>query len=549
MKRSSGAPASAPPRGRWRWRWTIGRRLLAGFAVALVLLTAVGGISYYNTTRLRSNESAVTHARSVMDDLQALGVTLSRAENGERGYLITNDQDSLAPFDAARRSVDDLIARVAASTHSDLVQRNLIRELRPLVDARFALMSRIIEARRGQGLAAASALEATDLGQQLMSGVETVVGKMLAAQRAVVAKRQDASAAAATSTASVVLGGTALALVSLVLLALWLTRGITTPINELSRRIDDIANGDGDLTRRVDETRRDEVGDLARRFNRFVDGIANLVRDIAESATSAAAAAQELSTVSNEMSQSARQAHQEAESAASAAEEVSRSVHTVAEGTEEMTASVGDIARSAANASAAGRTAVSRSEDATGTVTKLGESSAAITDVVAIINGIAEQTNLLALNATIEAARAGEAGRGFGIVAGEVKDLAQETAKATEDITRRITAIQTEVHRAVSAISVTGEVIGEVNKHQGTIADAVQAQSSTTEGMGRHIAEAAAGTGRIADNVRLIAHTTQATAEGIGQVRTSADELAMVSERLQTMVGRFRVDAGLPGSR
>ncbi|MEV4641476.1 methyl-accepting chemotaxis protein [Actinoplanes sp. NPDC049548] len=535
--------ATAPTPARGRWRWTIGRRLIAGFAVALVLLAAVGGVSYYNTRRLLSNEDAVTHARGVMDDLQTLGVTLAQAENGERGYLITDDKGALAPFDAARRSVDQVIGRVTASTRSDPVQRDLLRELRPLVDARFALMSRIIEARRSQGFAAASALESTDLGRRLMGGVQTVVDKMLAAQRQVVAQKQDASEAAATATASVVLGGTALAVVSLVLLALWLTRGITTPINELSHRIDEIANGDGDLTRRVDESRRDEVGDLARRFNRFVDGIARLVREIAESATSAAAAAQELSTVSNEMSLSARQAHEEAEAAAAAAEEVSRNVHTVADGTEEMTASVSDIARSAAEASTAGSMAVDRSEDATATVTRLGESSAAITDVVAIINAIAEQTNLLALNATIEAARAGEAGRGFGIVAGEVKELAQETAKATEDITRRITAIQDEVQRAVSAISATGEVIGEVNKHQGTIADAVQAQSSTTSGMGRHITEAAAGTGRIAGNVRLIAQTTQVTAEGIGQVRSSADELALVSERLQTLVGRFRVGA------
>jgi methyl-accepting chemotaxis protein len=172
-------------------------------------------------------------------------------------------------------------------------------------------------------------------------------------------------------------------------------------------------------------------------------------------------------------------------------------------------------------------------------VTRLGESSREIGDVVKVITSIAEQTNLLALNATIEAARAGEAGKGFAVVANEVKELAQETAKATEDIARRVEAIQQDTTGAVSAIGRISEVIGQINDYQLTIASAVEEQTATTNEMSRSVGEAADGSGQIATNIGGVSGAADATNQALGQTRTAVDELARMATELRTAVSRF----------
>jgi methyl-accepting chemotaxis protein len=174
-------------------------------------------------------------------------------------------------------------------------------------------------------------------------------------------------------------------------------------------------------------------------------------------------------------------------------------------------------------------------------VGKLGDSSAEIATVIKLINGIAEQTNLLALNATIEAARAGEAGKGFAVVASEVKELAQETARATEDISQRVEAIQADTSGAVEAISRISTVIGEINDFQATIAASVEEQTATTNEMNRNVAEAAHGTQGIAAAISGLAAGTQETNQRVADAQRAAGELARMSGELQEAVGRFRV--------
>jgi methyl-accepting chemotaxis protein len=175
------------------------------------------------------------------------------------------------------------------------------------------------------------------------------------------------------------------------------------------------------------------------------------------------------------------------------------------------------------------------------TVRKLGESSIDIGKVIKVIRSIAEQTNLLALNATIEAARAGEAGKGFAVVANEVKELAKATAEATEDIGRKIEAIQSETKGAVAAISRITGVIGQINDVSNTIAASVEEQTATTNEIGRNIGEAAKGAAEIASNVSAIATSARATSNGAAETQQSARSLAGVASRLQALVGAFRV--------
>ena len=219
---------------------------------------------------------------------------------------------------------------------------------------------------------------------------------------------------------------------------------------------------------------------------------------------------------------------------------VSENVQTVAAGTEEMSASIREIAQNAESAARVAADAVRLAQETNDTVSKLGDSSAEIGQVVKVITSIAQQTNLLALNATIEAARAGEAGKGFAVVANEVKELAKETAKATDDISRRIDAIQADSRDAVSAIEGIGSIIAQIDDIQGTIASAVEEQTATTNEMARNVADASVGAVDIAESIDGVAQRSQSNVDGAREIQGAAQDLARMASELQTLVEGFR---------
>src|SRR5690606_38759150 len=223
-----------------------------------------------------------------------------------------------------------------------------------------------------------------------------------------------------------------------------------------------------------------ELGSMAAAVNQATQALREALRSVASGVRTLTASVGRMNAVSEKITGSVGETSSQAELVTAAAAEVSRNVQAVAAGSEQMSSSIREIARNASEAAQFATEAVQAAETTNQTVAKLGESSAEIGNVVRMITAIAEQTNLLALNATIEAARAGEAGKGFAVVAGEVKDLAQETARATEDITRRVEAIQSDTAGAVAAIREIGQVITRINEYQLTIASAVEEQTATT---------------------------------------------------------------------
>jgi methyl-accepting chemotaxis protein len=306
------------------------------------------------------------------------------------------------------------------------------------------------------------------------------------------------------------------------LAALWLHRRVLVPVRRVAEQAAALAAGD--LT----------VGAATER-------IRQAVQTMVDSGSSLNGSASQLAEVSSRMEHSFEQTMVQATSASSAAEQVSHRVTVVSSASAELNSSVSEIARSAQEAAAVAEEAVSVVRQTNELVQRLDASSAEIGNVVRLITSITEQTNLLALNATIEAARAGEAGKGFAVVAGEVKELAHETARATEDITRRIDAIQSDSRQAADAIGRIGEVIDRIAAHQVTIAGAVDQQSATTSEISRNLAEAAAGSADIASGVAGLATVVQDALSQLASTRGAAAELASLGGALRAAVDQFQL--------
>jgi len=296
----------------------------------------------------------------------------------------------------------------------------------------------------------------------------------------------------------------------------------------------------GDLTVVADVDTRDEVGTMSIALNQAIGRMRDIVDALVRTAEGISTSTSELSSVSTQLKTTAEHTSTQAGSASGVATEVAQNVDVVAASTEEMSASIRSIAASAAEAATVATSAVTAADSTLRTVSRLGESSADIGAVLKVITTIAGQTNLLALNATIEAARAGEAGRGFAVVAGEVKDLAQETARATDDIANRIEAIQADADAAQQAISQINEVILRIDELQATIASAVEQQSATTEEMGRSITEVANGSRQMADTIQEVADAAGETTSGLTSADQATFQLTETAAELRELVSQFQ---------
>jgi methyl-accepting chemotaxis protein len=321
---------------------------------------------------------------------------------------------------------------------------------------------------------------------------------------------------------------------------------VIAPVQEAGVVLQKVAGGD--LTARVEGNYHGDHARIKNDINSMGDKLSGSMSQIGQSAQMLASSSEELSAVSHQMSANAEETATQSNVVSAAAEEVTKNLQTVSTATEEMSSSIKEIAKNANEAARISTSAVKTAETTNATVAKLGESSAEIGQVIKVITSIAQQTNLLALNATIEAARAGEAGKGFAVVANEVKELAKETAKATEDISRKIEAIQGDTKGAVEAIAQISTIINQINDISNTIASAVEEQTATTNEIARNVQEGAKGGAQVAENIGSVAQAAKSTTQGANDTQTAAGELARMAAELQKVVAQFKYDDSAGGA-
>ena len=351
----------------------------------------------------------------------------------------------------------------------------------------------------------------------------------------------------------------------------WMSRQIVGSLRATTDVLRDIAEGEGDLTRRLPAARRDEIGRLSELFNRFVGKLHDTVRGVVRETATLGGESAELSRTATDLASGAEETTNQSASVAAAAEQMSAnitamaastdqmsgSVKTVASAVEELTASISEVARNAEQAASVANNAAELVTAGNAKIGELDVAAAEIGKVIEVIVDIAEQTNLLALNATIEAARAGDAGKGFAVVASEVKELAHQTAAATQDIRQRIEGMQNSTGHVVQSIGMIGEVIKKVNEVSRTIASAVEEQSITTKEIARNVAqtstaaetvakgvaESATATQEIARNMVQVDQAAKQTAQGATIAQSASGKLKHVAEELQSLVGQFKTGA------
>jgi methyl-accepting chemotaxis protein len=530
---------------------TLGRKLGLGFGLILALMILSAVLSYLKASAIEETQEGITGIRmpsiAACKDLQR---DINQAQNKGRQAILAGAEPERREaakglFYGSWDSIGKDVAKLDELGPKWIVQENrdrLAETKKQLVTLREIQETAMKQAASGERDAVVKAgNDFTDKATAMVDQLKGSLGTMADSFETVM-KQSTVQMKAENRSMNVTLAASTLVALGIgIFVAVFLSRSIASATQSVLVQAEAIAAGD--LTRDDLKVRsQDELGDLTTAINQMSGSLKRMIQDITANSVQVASASQELSSTSQQITANSEETSAQAKVVSNAAEHVSQNLQTVATGAEQMGASIKEIAKNASEAAKIATSAVRVAETTTTTVSKLGESSNEIGQVIKVITSIAQQTNLLALNATIEAARAGEAGKGFAVVANEVKELAKETAKATEDISRKIEAIQTDTKAAVEAIASISEVINQVNGISNTIATAVEEQNATTNEMARNVSEAAHGSGEITSNITGVAQAAESTSRGAEDTQKAAQRLVETSAELRRLVEQFKID-------
>lgn len=545
----------------------ISNKLIAAFTTLVFIILCLAGITILELEKAQDRVEDTSRISKIALDIEALRQQVSEQQAAIRGLLLSGNREYIAAYEIAKETYGALLGSL--QTRVDIEEATLLMNSASASISKWQndIVARQISLMRHPlTVDEARVLEANGAGERLLGEANRDLTKLN--ELAVFLTDENARMVrqAFDITLIVLLAGTAIAMAFALFAWFVLSRLIGLPIVEMSAFMTGMADGRYDDPAAHRE-RGDEIGQMARAVEFFRQRLietreieAQAARENEEKAarakkieemtdefdqastqlvSSVAEGATELKSVATSMSETAERTEQMSTSVAAAAEQASTNVETVASATEEINSSLSEIASQVSRASDVAQSAVTAAGETTEVINGLRTQSDSIGDVIKLINEIAEQTNLLALNATIEAARAGEAGKGFAVVASEVKGLATQTAKATDEISAQIDSVRGESENAVNAIDHISKVIRQMDEITSAIATAVEEQSSATQEIARNVAEASRGTSDVTENIVEVKSGAGETGGASRDVLAASDELSKHAERMRETVQGF----------